>query len=154
MHPVRVAPAERVARPNGSAHELLVRLQAAHHELLTCIRLMEGLTSSRSPDVEQLTAARFKISHASHARRTVWYSVRELLQPGASPREAQALRKLTEHDRQLFGQSLSHVSSWTVPAILADWKGYQAASRSIRAGMIESVKMERSLLYPMLSRVP
>ena len=151
MRPDRVAPTEQLHEgADSSSLHLLARLQAAHQQVLTCMRLMEEVASACSPDVERLTAARLKISQASLARRALWHTIREHLQPKVSPTDFEALRNLAELDRRLFSQSSAHVSTWTVDAMITDWRGYQAASKAIRASMVECIKTEQSVLYPML----
>jgi hypothetical protein len=157
VHRPQVVPAEpivstaRAASPvNNSTLPVLTYLQAAHHELLRCIEVMERVTSAHAPDVQQLTAARLKISQASFARRALSQKIGELLRPRASLAEAAVLRKLTELDRRWFSESSAHVSRWTVRTILADWAGYQTASRNVRAHIMDTIKTERSILYPML----
>jgi hypothetical protein len=153
MHPLRIEPDERSAKRNEiPSLDLLTRLEAAHEHMFLCVRLMEGATRCVSPDIEQLTAARLKISQASFVGRALWHSVHGHLQPKVDQRDAETLRKLTEIDLQLFGQSSGHVSSWTVQAILADWGGYQVASKAIRARIIECIEAEQAALYPMLHR--
>ena len=147
MQAVQVAPTDRLNSPSSL---LLTRLRAAHQEVLACVELMKDVTRSASPDVRQLTSARLKISQASLARRAVWHSIRGLLQPNVRPVDATVLRELTEADLRLFGESSAHISRWTVEAIQADWIGYQDASRRIRGQMVDAIKLEQSLLYPML----
>src|SRR4051794_22944452 len=138
MHTARIEPDERpTERSEIPSLDLLTRLEAAHEHMLLCVRFMEGATSCVSPDIEQLTAARLKISQASFVRRALWHRVHGHLQPRVDQRDAETLRKLAEIDLQLFGQSSGHVSSWTVQAILTDWGGYQVASKAIRGRMIE-----------------
>lgn len=151
VHSLRVEAAEQTAeRPTIPAVDLLARLQAAHHEVLTSVALMERVTSTHVPDVEQLTSARFKASQASCARRALWHTIRKLLLPNVASTDAAALQRLAEMDFRLFEASSAHISQWTVRAILADWAGYQKASRRIRTQMVEAIGAEWSLLYPRL----
>lgn len=152
MHSLQVGPTQQIVeRPISPPADLLVRLGAAHHEVLASVELMERVTSAHVPDIELLTSARLKTSQANLARRALWHTIRKLLLPKVASTDAAALQRLAEMDFRLFEASSAHISRWTVQAILADWPEYQIASRRIRAQMMEAIKAEQSLLYPMLN---
>jgi hypothetical protein len=94
--------------------------------------------------------ARWQISRASLARRTLWGRILTHLSTRASPEAAVDLRKLQENDINLLRASSQHVARWTIENVMADWSGYAPASRDIRWKMSAAISLEKRLLYPML----
>ena len=137
---------------NAHGLRLLAELQAAHHELLACVALMQRVTASPAPDPVQLTSARLKISQASLARRIVWRRIQDFLLCKVRDGDGATLRNLTERDLEQFRRSTEHVGKWTSAAAIADWPGYQAASTQIRGRIVECVRAEQTFLYPLLYR--
>lgn len=152
MSSARVALQERGRSMGAPALQLLSELQSAHARLLACVTVMEDVTALPKADLVQLTRARLKISQASFARRFVWRRIQEHLLYRVRLADCASLRDLTELDLKQFQRSSAHVSRWTGEAAVADWPGYQAASRAIRAHMLAAIKAERTVLYPMLYR--
>ena len=137
---------------NAPSLRLLAELQSAHHELLACVMLMERVTAPAAPDLVQLTSARLKISQASLARRIVWRRIQDFLLCKVRDADGATLRNLTQRDLEQFRRSTEHVGKWTGVAAIADWPGYQAASRLIRGRIVECVRAEQTFLYPLLYR--
>ena len=147
-----VASAETREDPVDNGLRLLAELQAAHHELLACVLLMERITAAAAPDPVQLTSARFKISQASLARRMVWRRIQDFLLCKVRGGDRATLRDLTQRDLEQFQRSTLHVAKWPRAAVIADWPGYQAASRLIRGRILITVRAEQEFLYPLLYR--
>ena len=108
------------------------------------------LTRGQVPAKPKLTAMRWSLSKASLARRMLWGKILTALSPGLSTDQTVALRRLQEWDINLLRASTHHVSKWTTEAVLANWSGYCAASRSIRRKMAANVDAEKVILYPIL----
>lgn len=152
MSSARVALQERGGSLGTPALQLLSELQSAHTQLLASIAVMEDVTALPKADLVQLTRARLKISQASLARRFIWRRIQEHLLCRVRLADCARLRDLTHLDLKQFQRSSAHVSRWTGEAAVADWPGYQAASKAIREHMLAGIKSERTLLYPMLYR--
>jgi hypothetical protein len=129
---------------------LLAELQEAHETLLRAMAAMDILTRGQVPARAKLTSTRWNLSKASLARRMLWGKILTSLSAGLSADRTDALRRLQEGDISLLRASTHHVSKWTTEAVLANWDGYCAASRSIRRKMAAGIDAEKRILYPML----
>ncbi len=134
----------------ASPASLLIQLKQAHVALLGAMHAVDVLTRGEVPDCDELTSTRWDLSKASLARRMLWGKILPILSLGLSADRAAELRRLQELDIALLRASTHHVSKWTAEAVLANWSGYCAASRSIRRKMAACVAAERRILYPML----
>jgi hypothetical protein len=156
MTSLRVAHSEESTnRPNISSLRLLSQLQAAQHEVMASIALMESITSRASPDPVALTTGRFKISRASFARRQIWNRIREHLKDRVRPTDSDILGELTALDLDQARVSSAHVARWPAQAVLKDWRGYQKAqkaSRAVREHMTRIIDAEKKMLLPLLYR--
>lgn len=130
---------------------MLEALKRAHREVRECMETMEALASSPGADKQIYTAARYRISRASMARRSCFNRVRAALD-SATPVEVEAIEQIARLDRALMANSAQHVGRWSVEAIDGDWGGYCAASRRIRQEMAEELEAEEAMLFPILKR--
>ena len=134
-----------------TATSYLAQLRAAHRELLDCVAEMERVTSEISGPLEY-APARFRISRASLARRTLWHRIFKDLSDRTDPHDAETLRVLNHADMRLLRQSSDHIGRWSAETVLLDWRGYCEASRHIRRAMRDAIALEQRLLYPILER--
>ena len=129
---------------------MLAELQQAHGVLLGAMDAVDILTRGLVPDKDTLTAKRWNLSKASLARRMLWGKILTGLSPGLSANRTDALRRLQDWDINLLRASTHHVAKWTTEAVLANWSGYCAASRSIRRKMAANLDAEKMILCPIL----
>ena len=137
---------------NASSARLLLELRNTHQNLLAAMDAMDFVTRGPQPDRARYTSARWRISQASLARRTLWGTIFRHLLPRVSSQEAADLEHLRTADRQMLRHSASHVAIWILARIEVDWEGYCQASRGIRWRMKACLGAERRILYPMLER--
>lgn len=100
---------------------------------------------------ERIIEARWNISRASLARRTLWNRIHAYLLVRATGAAAVDLRKLQEGDMLLLRSSTAHVSRWTIFAVMREWAAYCEASRAIRWKMKAAIAAEQRVLYPLLT---
>lgn len=132
------------------AKHLLAELQKAHRELLEQIANMEAVTGEPSYDCEKLANARWKISQASLARRTLAARICDYLMPRCDASQIAAIRSLQEADRNLLRTSAAHVGLWRTNLTEQDWRGYCRASRDVRRRMRAHIMLEQRILYGIL----
>jgi hypothetical protein len=142
--------ANRATSSDAAAAFWLRELQEAHSKLLSAIHDLAQLTSGPMPDVRRITDVRWRVSEASLARRLLWGRIHGFLSECAGADAESDLRELQESDMRLIRASTEHVTKWTADAVVADWPGYCRASETMRAKMIEAMKREKRLLYPIL----
>ncbi len=134
--------------------DMTAALNAHHRHIEEGIREIAAHCSRAAPDISGLSAARVRLSRASAARtRYINDIIIPALLEGADP----ALRAKLGTIQKAFSAkrlaSSEHVSTWTSKSIEADWEGYRAASRTIRAMMEEQIDRERSVLLPGLKNI-
>jgi hypothetical protein len=134
------------------AAKMLSELQAAHVKLLAYISEMDRLCQPPAKCAQELTAARFRLSHASLSRRVLVEQVCGYLGPLVNDTDAQALRSLAKERFDYIVRSTAHISRWPIEKVAQDWSGYCVASRAIRREMARTVETEKSALYAMLQR--
>ena len=132
------------------ALNLLTELQAAHTTLLQAMSDLDVLSKGPLPTKERIIHARWNISRASLARRTVWSEVYVFLSIRPPKDTLSDLRQLHASDTALLRSSSNHVFSWKIEAVMHDWPGYCAASEAIRWKMKAAIGAEMRLLYPIL----
>ena len=142
--------ANRAADSDANASFLLDKLHEAHAKLLSAIGDLARLTRGALPDEEQLVEVRWQVSEASLIRRLLWGRIHAYLAEHANTDVEPLLRELQDADMQLIRISTEHVGKWTSEAIAADWPGYCRASKAMRGKLIDGVKREKRLLYPIL----
>lgn len=143
-----VATAGQFGSRNSAA--LLATLREAHGTLLAAMEVMDQVTRRPLPDRIQFTAGRWRISHASMARRSVWEACFRHLLPVVHPRTAQALDELNREDFELMHLSAAHIARWSADSVEQEWPTYCHASRAIRGQMAVRIAAEKRLLYPLL----
>lgn len=142
--------AHRLAPLDPQKALMLEELREAHQKLLAAMSDLDHLTRGPPPPKERIIDARWNISRASLARRSLWNRIHIHLSRRASKQEADDLRRLQESDMALLRSSSEHVAKWNITAIVQDWPAYCEASRTIRRKMHAAIGAEQRLLYPML----
>lgn len=131
----------------------LKRMQNAHDDLLRAIADMAAITQAPSGIREQYTAARWRLSKASKARRDLWDELYPKLYGRLTGQDAAALATLDAANGHLRTQSSAHISRWSAEAIDADWSTYCEASRTIRWCIMSILRHERRYVIPVLERL-
>ena len=137
---------------NAASALLLDDLRTAHQNLVAAMAVLDNLTRGLESDRAQFANARWRISQASLARRTVWARIFRHLLPRVSTLGAADLASLQSADEEMRLHSSCHVATWTTARIEADWEGYCEASRAIRSRMAACMGAEEAMLYPILER--
>lgn len=127
---------------------LLRELRDAHAKLLEAMADLDTLTRGPVPPRDRVIDARWSISRASLARRTLWHSIHRHLAVRASEQETKELQRLYESDMTLLRSSSEHVAKWSITAVLQDWEDYCVASNAIRWKMKAAIGSEQRVLYP------
>lgn len=141
----------RFPTTNDISAMLLADLEEAHQRLLEAMAALDELTGGPLPMRAELIDARWNISRASLARRTLWTRIHAHLSDHMSDQLAAELTCLQQTDRTLLRWSGEHVSKWTIDTALRDWPAYCEASRQIRWKMAAAIGGEKRFLYPALS---
>lgn len=148
---INLKPAGRRLGDPTSAR-LLDKLGNAHEALLCAMEVLDGITREREFNSARFTSARWRISQASLARRTLWGTIFRHLMPRVSGEDAADLQALSQADGEMLRHSANHIANWSPALIEADWGGYCRASRAIRRRMNACIDDERRILYPILKR--
>ena len=135
-----------------AASSFLTELRQAHEFLIAAMEVMDRLTRQSNADPSCFANARWRISQASLARRTLWGAIFRHLLPRANLKDVVELERLATADREMLRYSANHISTWVPGRIDADWEGYCEASRAIRWRMKACLGAERRILYPLLDR--
>jgi hypothetical protein len=129
---------------------MLHDLKAIHAELRHAIAELESILSRPAPQDELLSAARLRLSRLSSRRRSmIECQIFPLLHDVASE-PARQIADLRLETASLLVKSSQHIGQWTMRAIAADWSGYQRASADMRASMLDRIRREAAILYPLL----
>jgi hypothetical protein len=121
-------------------------LRRHHAQMLAALDELAQLTQAPSCDDKIVTAVRYRLTRASSARRREVVALCErLIAAGASDPALQALRDATNVSR---GTSSSHIGTWTLRQVMADWAGYVRASNAMRATLRREVAREVAVLAP------
>jgi len=131
---------------------MLEDLHQAHRRLFGEMANMDALTQQPNVEWPSLCAARWRISEASLARRSLAARITDHLLLRADGADAAALKSLQAADQSMLRTSARHVSAWPIGAIQGDWRGYCRASRELRAQMEEFLRTEQRVLLPILQR--
>jgi hypothetical protein len=127
--------------------EMLQRLEEHHRTIGTGLDRIRGYCEGSRPFGLDLERDRSALTEASLARsRFVNEEVIPALLVGADDdlrNELSELLHLNTAKRQL---SNAHIRDWNPATITTDWKGYCAASRTIRAMMEAQIERERRVL--------
>lgn len=136
--------------PEQCAKVFLRQLRDAHTKLLKAMADLDTLTRGPVPPKDVVIDARWSISRASLARRTLWHSIHRHLSARASEQGAIELRRLYESDMALLRSSSEHIFKWSITAVMQNWQEYCVASNAIRWKMKAAIESEQRVLYPML----
>lgn len=136
---------------DAQARLLLTELREAHDRLLSAMASLDEITRGPLPSKEGIIDARWNISRASLARRTLWNRIHAYLLVRSTGAAAEDLRWLQEGDMLLLRSSTAHVSRWTVQSVMQEWPAYCEASRQIRAKMKAAISAEQRVIYPLLT---
>lgn len=121
-------------------------LRRHHAQMLAALDELEQLTQSPSCDDKGVMAVRYRLTRASSARRREVVALCEgLIAAGESDPALKALRDATNVSR---GKSSSHIGTWTLRQVVADWPGYVRASNAMRAALRREVEREVEVLAP------
>src|SRR5690348_5175175 len=129
---------------------MLADLKATNEELLAALDALAKLTDQPEPNEAGLASARLKLSRASGKRRRVVDAACNLLLETASAEEARKLRGLREINAAQLESSTSHIGTWGLRQVMADWPGYCRASAPMRQSLRDLVEADRETLYPLL----
>ncbi|GAA0733052.1 hypothetical protein CA233_17785 [Sphingomonas sp. ABOLD] len=121
-------------------------LRRHHAQMLAALDELEQLTRSARCDDKAVMAVRYRLTRASSARRREVVALCErLIAAGATDPALKALRDATNVSR---GTSSSHIGTWTLRQVIADWPGYVRASNLMRAALRREVAREVAVLAP------
>lgn len=132
---------------------LLAELRDAHKKLLQAMANLDELTRGPLPSKALIIDARWNISRASLARRTLWRGIYAHLSGRVSKEDEMDLCRLRDGDLDLLRSSAAHVSKWQIEAVVQNWAAYCEASKAIRWKMMAAMGAETRLLYPLLEAV-
>ncbi|HET8611740.1 MAG TPA: hypothetical protein VFL92_03135 [Sphingomonas sp.] len=127
------------------------KLRELHAELASCMAELEELTARPQPDRDAIASARWRLSRTSGRRTRL---LEEEIYPALSGRDDPGLRKLREANAAVSALSTSHIATWSIERVMADWPGYCAASGRVRQAMRDRIALEREALYPLLEASP
>lgn len=151
-------PAIRDRSPNGPegqlssarAASLLCELKKSHCVLEAALEDIDAATTGAEPDLSRYPHARWRLSTARRQRRTVTSTIYEEVRSTLRPREIETLEQWNAEDNRRLQASAQHVRIWTTNRIAADWRGYCAASDTLRRSLRRWIATERALIYPLL----
>lgn len=132
---------------------VLAEYAAKQQALVNGMGVLAELTSQASVDLDGLKNARWRLSQASLARRSLWRKVYANLMAEVGPAERSVLASLELADRALLAKSAAHVAQWSIARIELDWRGYCDASRAMRSAMKSTILDEQRRLFPILEKV-
>jgi hypothetical protein len=136
----------------SSGHALRLSLEEAHRVLSLQIGVLEGLVEQAVPDRAALANARWALTRASRRRTELLvHSIYPWLLAHAPADVRARIRALQEGGDECRIISSTHVGTWTIERVAADWKGYRVASRTMRRTMRDRIAAEQALLYPLLA---
>jgi hypothetical protein len=126
-------------------------LEDAHLALSKSINDLCALTRGPPPSRGAVVQARWSISSASLARRTLWHRILARLSVSRFADAQADVRYLQDADMALLQASCAHVTTWSIDAVMRDWATYCVASQQMRDKMTVAIEAEQRLLYPLLS---
>ena len=133
---------------------MLAELKQVHAELLAALDDLDAITDAPEMDESRLAIARVRLSRASNKRRRIVEAATLNLLETAGPAEARELRALRERNAAQLESSTTHISSWGLRDITADWAAYCRAAATMRQSLRDLVADDRATLYPLLARTP
>ena len=139
-----------IHQSSAALGSLLDDLRDAHARLFAEIANMDALTDLPTADWHQFCAARWRISEASLARRSLAARIIDYLLTRVGAEQVASLKVLKAEDQAMLRTSAQHVSAWSLRAIQDDWRGYCRASRKLRAEMTAFLLAEQRVLFSIL----
>lgn len=143
--------ARQFEQGDSASAALLMQLERAHDALLKAMSDLDKLTRGPLPAKAAVIDARWNISRASLARRTLWNRIHAHLFARACQELAFDLDQLQEGDRVLLRASTEHVGKWRIETVMQDWPTYCEASKAIRWKMKAAIGAEKRVLYQALA---
>ena len=137
---------------SAASSSLLTEFRQAHEVLIAAMEGMGRLTRQSNADPSCFANAKWRISQASLARRTLWGAIFRHLLPRANLKDVVELERLSTADWEMLCYFANHISTWVSGRIEADWEGYCEASRAIRWRMKARLGAERRMLHPLIDR--
>lgn len=117
-----------------------------HAQMFSALDALAQLTSVPVCDEKAVMAVRYRLTRASSARRRqVTVLCEHLLAGGCSDPAVLALRDATHLSR---AASSSHIGTWTLQQVAADWPGYVRASARMQATLRRELAREVATLSP------
>ena len=129
---------------------MLTQLKALHNELRKALAELSVETAKAEPDETNLPVVRLKLTRASRRRKAMIECTISPLLHDIAPEDARRMEDLRRAGADMAVSSSSHITRWTMRAIIADWKGYRTASATMRAQMLRRIAEEAAILYPLL----
>ncbi|WP_010545133.1 hypothetical protein [Sphingomonas elodea] len=121
-------------------------LRRYHAEMSAALNALERLTQATTCDEKAVMAVRYRLTRASSGRRRhIALLCERLLAAGVNDPALQALRDATNASR---AASSSHIGTWTLRQVVADWPSYVRASALMRASLRREIAREVSVLAP------
>lgn len=119
-------------------------LRRYHAQMLEALDALEQLTRAPTCDEKTVTAVRYRLTRASSARRREVVALCDrLIAAGAHDPALASLRDATNASR---GNSSSHIGTWTLRQVTADWPGYVGASTIMQAALRREIVREQMVL--------
>lgn len=119
-------------------------LRRYHAQMLAALDELEQLTHAPTCDDKAVMAVRYRLTRASSARRREVVALCEqLIALGKADPALVSLRDATNVSR---GTSSSHIGTWTLRQVMADWPGYVRASAIMRASLRREIAREEAVL--------
>jgi hypothetical protein len=134
-----------------SAEMLLTALQTAHRHLELTATALETVACRGLSSPTQFSSARLRLSQANRERKAVLQRVFNFC--SAASVEPAVIRQLQLREVELSQLMSDVIGRWTPESVEREWESYCSESGALRERMMETVKAEKALLYPLLRRV-
>jgi hypothetical protein len=134
---------------------LRTQFEEAHAAVLRELAELEKVTAAPAPDRALLAATRLKLSRASTQRAQLLdRKILPWLLEKVPPSEAGPLVELRSALAAARARSSEHVIRWTLDQAAKEWSCYCRASAGMRATMRAQIERERTVVGPLLRRIP
>jgi len=133
---------------------MLAELKDIHEELLSLVNELAKLTAATSPDRQQLSKLRWRLSSASgRRRRLLEENVYPYLLARLTGAQNDDVARLRDSNSEVLAASRMHVGDWSTDRVMAEWAAYREASARMRETMRRRIAAEQIILYPLLDRL-
>jgi hypothetical protein len=130
---------------------MLAELRQHHEKIRDLLAALEALCGDRHADIVKVSAVRLELTRASRARSAYLNAVvYPKLLPSAPPDKRMAIERLKSEGMLMLVRSGDHLRRWTSREVASDWPGYCLASAAARQSMLDRIRREAELLYPLL----